>query len=88
MTIKERRLRLTSYWLCIKEEKDNNLALWDPLTDYKKTRRKQKTTYIDTLLYNTGMVNTIGICALMEDMILWQKVVAGMPLRASCCGLN
>ena len=73
--IQLRRMRLAGHCWRHKEEVISKLVLWEPL-DGTRSRGKQKTTYIDKLLLDSGLHNTKELGTIMEDRNEWRKVVA------------
>ncbi len=79
LKIRQRRLRLAGHCWRHKEEIARDLVLWEPL-DGKRKRGRQRRTYVDNLLDDTGLDNTKELCALMEDRTVWWKSVAHVGL--------
>ena len=73
--IQQRRLRLAGHCIRHPEEIANKLVLWEPL-DGTRNRGPQKTTYVDNLLRDTGIENSLELPSLMEDRVEWKKMVA------------
>ena len=70
--IKERRMRLAGHCYRHKEEEASKLVLWQP--KHGKTKRgKRKTTYINTLLEDTGLENVGEIKTAMLDRNGWRE---------------
>ena len=59
--------RLAGHCVRLKEEKASKLVLWNPTTRGRANRGKLKTTYIDTLLKDTGFDNEGEIRTAMLD---------------------
>ena len=68
-------MRLAGHCLRHPEEIANKLVLWEPLEGIRN-RGPQKTTYVDNLLRDTGMDNTLELRSIMEDRSEWKKAVA------------
>ena len=73
--IQLRRMRLAGHCWRHKEEIASKLVLWEPL-DGTRSRGKQKITFIDTLLQDSGLDNTKELGTIMEDRKEWKRVVA------------
>ena len=73
--IQQRRLRLAGHCARHPEEVANRLVLWEPL-EGTKNRGRQKTTFIDNLLRDTGMENTSELRTLMKDRDVWRHALA------------
>ncbi len=75
LKIRQRKLRLAGHCWRHKEEIASDLVLWEPL-DGKRKRGRQRTTYVDNLLDDTGLDNTKELSALIQDRTVWWNVVA------------
>ena len=73
--IQQRRMRLAGHCWRHPEELANKLVLWEPLEGTRK-RGQQKTTFIDNLLQDTGLENTLELKSFMEDRLEWKGIVA------------
>ena len=73
--IQQRRLRLAGHCIRHPEEIANKLVLWEPL-DRTRNRGPQKTSYVDNLLRDTGIENSLELRSLMEDRVEWKEFVA------------
>ena len=73
--IQGRRMQLAGHCWRHKEEIASKLVLWKPL-DGTRSRGKQKITFIDTLLQDSGLDNTKELGTIMEDRKEWKRVVA------------
>ena len=73
--IQQRRMRLAGHCWRHPEELANKLVLWEPLEGTRK-RGQQKTTFIDNLLQDTGLENTLELKSFMEDRLEWKRIVA------------
>ena len=73
--VQQRRMRLAGHCWRHPEEIANKLVLWEP-TEGSRNRGQQKTTFIDNLLQDTGMENSIELKSIMEDREEWKKAVA------------
>ena len=69
--IQQRRLRLAGHCIRHPEEIANKL-------DGTRNRGPQKTTYVDNLLRDTGIENSLELRYLMEDRVEWKKVVTSL----------
>ena len=66
--IQQPRLRLAGHCIRHPEEIANKLVLWEPL-DGTRNRGPQKTSYVDNLLRDTGIENSLELRSLMEDRV-------------------
>ena len=73
--IQQRRMRLAGHCWRHPEEMANILVLWEPL-EGTRNRGQQKTTFIDNLLQDTGLENSLELKSIMEDRLEWKRVVA------------
>ena len=76
--IRERRMRLAGHCVRYKEEEASKLVLWNPSTRGRVNRGKRKTTYIDTLLKDTGFENENEIKTAMLDREGWKRRTHGV----------
>ena len=53
----------------------NIVVLWEPL-EGTRNRGQQKTTFIDNLLQDTGLENSLELKSIMENRLEWKKAVA------------
>ena len=67
--IRERRMRLAGHCVRHTEEEASKFLLWNPT----RGRGKRKTTYIDTLLSDTGCENENKIRTAMMDKDSWKR---------------
>ncbi|GFR96272.1 protein tweety homolog [Elysia marginata] len=72
--IQQRRLRLSGHCMKHLEEIANKLMLWGPL-DGTRNKRPQKTIFVDNLLRDTGIENSLKLGSLYEDRVERKKVV-------------
>lgn len=72
--IAERRLRLAGHCHRHPELSTQKLLLWEP-THGTRRRGRPRTTYINTLLRDTGVTSTHDITSLMEDRAVWRTMV-------------
>ena len=70
----QRRLRLAGHCVRHSEEVASDLVLWKPL-DGRINRGRKKTTFVDTLLQDTGMANPTVLKTCMMDRNIWNKHV-------------
>ena len=75
--IQQRRMRLAGHCLRHPEEIANKLVLWEP-QEGTRNRGLQKTTYVDNLLQDTGMDNTLELKSLMENRVEWKRMIASV----------
>ena len=80
--IRERRMRLAGHCVRHKEEEASKLVLWNPSTRGRANRGKRKTTYIDTLLKDTGFENENEIKTAMLDRQGWKRRIHGVRAGA------
>merc|ERR1711867_237609 len=73
--IQQRRLRLVGHCARQPEEVANRLVLWEPL-EGTRNKGRQKTTFIDNLLRDTGMANASELRTLMKDRDVWRHAFA------------
>ena len=73
--IRQRRMRLAGHCWRHPEEIANTLVLWEP-QEGTRNRGLQRTTYVDNLLQDTGMENSLELKSLMENRLEWKKAVA------------
>ena len=78
--IRQRRMRLAGHCIRHREEVAQQLVLWNP-TDGKRSRGRPATTFIDTLLEDSGLNNIQELRMVMEDRDSWAEHVenAGRP---------
>ena len=72
--IRERRMRLAGHCVRHTEEEASKFLLWNPT----RGRGKRKTTYIDTLLSDTGCENENKIRTAMMDKDSWKRRIHGV----------
>ena len=72
--IRQRRMRLAGHCFRHEEEIANKLVLWQP-NDGRARRGRQKTTYLDVLLQDTGVANLSELKTIMLDRVNWKKRV-------------
>ena len=72
--VQQRRIRLAGH--CVKHEDEvaNKLVLWQP-TDGHANRGRQKMTYVDNLLQDTGLGNIREMQTVMVDRGCWKGCV-------------
>ena len=75
--IQQRRLRLAGHCIRHPEEIANKLVLWEPLKG-TRNRGPQKTTYVDNLLRDTGIENSLELRSVMEDRVEWKRIIASL----------
>ena len=75
--IQQRRLRLAGHCIRHPEEIANKLVLWEPLQG-TRNRGPQKTTYVDNLLRDTGIENSLELRSVMEDRVEWKRIIASV----------
>ena len=51
--------------------------LWEPLKG-TRNRGPQKTTYVDNLLRDTGIENSLELRSVMEDRVEWKRIIASV----------
>ena len=80
--VQQRRMRLAGHCVRHDDEVANKLVLWQP-TDGHANRGKQKITYVDNQLQDTGLENTNELQTVMMDRGCWKGCVfnAGRPER-------
>ena len=69
--IRTRRMRIAGHCVRHNEEEASKLILWQPQHG-KRKRGKPKTTYVDTLLEDTGLATTGEIRTAMMDKADWR----------------
>ena len=72
--VKQRRLQLAGHCIRHSEEVASDLVLWQPLDGYTNRGRK-RITFVETLLQDTGMVNTEELRTCILDRNIWNKHV-------------
>lgn len=72
--IQQRRMRLSGHIVRHPEEMAHQLVLWTP-TEGQRNRGRQRKTYIDNLLDDTGADNVIELKSMMEDRETWRERV-------------
>ena len=79
---KQRRMRLSGHCVRHDDEVANKLVLWQPM-DGHANRGRQKMTYVDNVLQDTGLGNTSELQTVMLDRGCWKGCVlnAGRPKR-------
>ena len=81
LKIRERRMCLACHSVRHDEEEASKLILWNP-TRGRSKRGERKTTYIDTLLRDTGCANENEIRTAMMDRDSWKKRIHGVRAGA------
>ncbi len=72
--IQQRRLRLAGHCARHQEEVASDLVLWQPL-EGRTNRGRKRTTYIDTLLQDTGLANVAELKTCIMDRNIWKEYV-------------
>ena len=67
-------MRLAGHCVTHDDEVANKLVLWQP-TDGHANRGRQKVTYVDNLLQDTGLGNTSELQTVMMDRGCWKGCV-------------
>ena len=72
--VQQRRMRLTGHCVRHDDEVANKLALWQQ-ADGHANRGRQKVTYVDNLLQDTGLGNTNELQTVMIDIGCWKGCI-------------
>ena len=72
--VQQRRMRLAGHCVRHEDEVANKLVLWQP-TDGHANRGRQKMTYVDNLLQDTGLGNTSELQTVWVDRGCWEGCV-------------
>ena len=80
--VQQRRIQLAGHCVRHDDEVANKLVPWQP-TDGPANQGRQKVTYVDNLLQDTGLGNTSELQTAMMDRGCWKGCVfnAGRPKR-------
>ena len=73
--IQQRRMRLAGHCWRHPEEIANKLVLWEP-QEGTRNRGLQKTTFVDNLLQDTGLENSLELGSLMVNRVEWKRRIA------------